>query len=35
VADWVDVTATARNLRAAYLGGLVRNAVAAFTPGAR
>lgn len=34
-ADWVHVTATARNLRAAYLGGLLRNAFAAFTPGTR
>ncbi len=33
VADWVDVSATARNLRAAYLGSLLRNAVAALTPG--
>ena len=30
-ADWVHVTATARDLRAAYLGGLLRNALAAFT----
>lgn len=32
--DWVHVTATARNLRAAYIGGLLRNALNAFTPDA-
>ena len=33
--DWTHVTASARNLRAAYLGDLLRNAFSAFTHSSR